>query len=121
MITPFIRRLSTTTVNTHVGTKQNLYTVPAGRHVVITHVVVRNTGATLAGMSGNLQFGFDSNATDWNNPVTLTSLTTALLSLLKSASVASVIGAAAGVFGCKFLDAASTNTTVVIDVFGYKY
>ncbi len=121
MITPFIRRLSTTSVSTHLGTKQILYTVPPNRNAVITHIVVRNAGATLAGLSGNIQFGFDSNAGDWNNAFALTSLTTLLLSLLKAATSASVIGAAADTFGCKFLDATSTNTTVTIDVFGYLY
>ena len=123
-----IHKLSTTTVNTNTGTKQSLYTVPSGKIFIPTHVVVRAASADLSDMAGALNFGFNANADDC-----LTIPTDALASLSMSAKVIAMSlfmhpaadnytsfprGAAADVFGCKFLDTSVTGT-VKIDTFGY--
>lgn len=123
-----IALLSSTQVDTDVGTKQTLYTVPASKKAVITHVVVRSASASLAAMSDVLQLGFTAGADNWGFSIAsaaLAGLTDATFATgmgigdgLSSAAIK--IGSATDVFGCIFNDAA-INATVVIDVFGYLY
>ncbi|HMF55090.1 MAG TPA: hypothetical protein VK619_01910, partial [Pyrinomonadaceae bacterium] len=120
--------LSTTTVNTNVGTKQALYTVPVGKHCIVTKIVVRSVSASLGAMSDALSFGFDVDAGDFNAPLNSTALSTLTdntlaLTLHNDAEITLSpvkIGSAGNVFGCFFNDT-SITATVVIDVFGYLY
>jgi hypothetical protein len=119
--------LSTTTVDTNVGTKQPLYTCPALKHCVITKVILRNASASLATMGDAMFFGFNAGVSDFGSigaqPLTgITDATVALgfSQISNGSNVVWKIGTAADVFGCAFNDT-SITATVVIDVFGYVY
>lgn len=131
---PLERTLASTTVDTNVGTKQTLYTVPAGKRCVVTKVVVRDASANLETMAGALTFGFAAGADEW---ASIFSLLVDLNSSSRAFGISAlaprgadlggfdsdpffVIGNAADVFGCVFNDTAIT-ATVVIDTFGYLY
>lgn len=121
MITAFIRRLSTTTIHSNVGTKQTLYTVPADKVAVITHVVVRGPSTSLSTILGTLSFGFNSSSNDWSPAYTqaeLRTLTLATHSFLKAANAITVTGAPAQNFGTIFSNIA-LDAQITIDVFGY--
>jgi len=122
-----IALLSSTTVNTNVGTKQALYTVPAAKACVITQMVLRGASASLAAMGDDTGFGFDS------PPANTVLLDSAQLALLTTASRYILpnlsedvptfgnfrtLGNAGEVFGVIFYDT-SIVATVKIDVFGY--
>lgn len=115
--------LSSIDVDTDVGTKQALYTVPADKRCIVTKAVVRDASATLAAMGDLLQFGFNAAADDWQLQIAgarLATLTGPTLNTVAAPSVdnTNVTGAAAAVFGCVFTDP-SITATVTIDVFGY--
>jgi len=118
--------LASVQADCHLGTKQTLYTVPAAKKCIITKVIVRSASASLGAMGDDMTFGFDGGASDWNLPIlasTLTGLTTAAFFVTQSQSAGatfSAIGAAAGVFGCSFVDT-SINADVTVDVFGYLF
>lgn len=131
------QRLASVTVNTNVGTKQALYTVPAGKHLVVTRVVARSASTSLAaiGSGDGLTLGFDAGATDWANVrgehLQLLTTSTVFVPIVAAgvsytgdpglqAFIAYKIGAAADIFGCVFTDN-SITATLVIDVFGYIY
>lgn len=110
--------ISTRSVDGQVLTKQNLYTVPAGRVFVPTSVVMRGASATLAGAT--LGFGFDSVATDYAAAAAIADpLATATAVLVVEGLNPRVVGAAAAVFGVKFTVASTDPATVTIDVIGY--
>jgi hypothetical protein len=107
-------RLSTTVVDLSLTIKQALYTVTAGRSLIVTKIVQRAPSATLT--SAAYGFGFDSGATDviatGNNPGTSTTCT------VQTPDTQATIGAAAAVLGLK-TTATQAATTMTIDVFGY--
>jgi hypothetical protein len=117
--------LSSTQVNTNIGTKQNLYTVPATKKCIITKVIVRSASANLSTMGDSLLFGFTGSDYGSINNVSLSNLTGATLAIAlttanDTANIPFTIGNAADVFGCVFNDT-SITATVQIDVFGYLY
>ena len=118
--------LSSTQVNTNVGTKQALYTVPNGKSCVITKLIVRSASASLGAVGDGVSFGFNGDATDF-----LTVSSTVLAALTDATIIAGAsrfdvagrnwfLGAATNVFGCIFIDP-SITATVQIDVFGYLF
>lgn len=120
-------RLASVVVDTNVGTKQDLYTVPADKECVITKVVVRSASASLGAMSDALLLGFSGGANDYGSiPAgSLANLTDGTFAIGKSntsygAGDPWIIGTATDVFGCIFNDTGIT-ATVTIDVFGYLY
>ena len=60
---------TTASVDMQTVAATTLYTIPAGKVVRISHVVIRNPSASLAG-------GTDYDFTDWRQAVDLSSLTT---------------------------------------------
>lgn len=124
-----ICKLSTTTVATDVGTKQDLYTVPTGKRCIVTKVVVKDATTSLAAMGDTLHFGFDGGAGDWNRSIGSGSLARLVDGTVSITAVpeeliatgAQTIGTAADVFGCIFNDTSITGGFVTIDVFGYLY
>lgn len=122
-ITVFSKRLNTVIVASNVGTKQVLYTVPAGKSAVVTHVIIRGPSASLATILGTLSFGFNSGSNNWSPAFTqaeLRTLTLATHVFPKLANAVTVIGAAADTFGAIFSSTALT-ANVTIDVFGYTF
>lgn len=118
--------LASTVVQTDTAGKQNLYTVPGGKSCVVTMIALRSATASLGAMADDLTFGFDGGAGDWNLPImagALSGLTTSSIMVTQSQSAgaaSSAIGAAAGVFGCAFIDT-SVDADVTVDVFGYLF
>lgn len=119
-----IQLLSTTTVHTNVGTKQALYTVPAGKSCVVAGYVMRSASSSLIAYDSGetLTLGFDAGASDLGNTVmgTIINSFTSPSKMFFSPSNQAVgeMGAAADVLGAAFSDT-SIDATVVIDVFGY--
>jgi hypothetical protein len=113
------------TVDCTVGTKQALYTVPAGKKCIITKAILRTVSASLAGITDDLLYGFDAGAADTGSFAGtamqgLTSATKFLRSNTDTALQVSPVGNAGDVLGCRFNDA-SITATATIDVFGYLY
>jgi hypothetical protein len=120
--------IASVTVSTNNAAKQNLYTVPAGKHFIATRLIARNASTSLAAMSDSLTFGFDAGASDYQNAITGASLaelldatwTTGVSFAVGGGASAAKIGSAGDVFGCIFNDHSITGT-VVIEVFGRLY
>lgn len=111
-----ITKLSTTTaVDMKTAGSTTLYTVPAGRVGYITHVVVRDPSATLAG-------GTAYNFTQWRQNVDLSSMTTANTDymVIAGADVTKYQELAAGTaFQITVSTGSTGSATTNIDVFGY--
>jgi hypothetical protein len=103
-------------VDLSVGTKQTLFTVPAGLTAVITKIVLRGATASLA--TASFGFGFDANASDVVASATHTELTGATLETTLSPIAGAKNGAAAAVFGTK-ATITQSSAAVTIDVHGY--
>jgi len=113
------------------GTKQILYTVPHGKDCVITEVIIRNPGATLAGCN-DVDFGVGAAcATEafLNNETGIGDMTatTDFMRLVTSSNEYSVIDGsdttkANTQFGIQIIaGATSAAVTATIDVFGYIF
>jgi len=121
-----INLLSTATVNTNVGTKQTLYTVPVGYECYITQLIIKKASASLAAYNGAVSFGFDAGSTGWagmptNQIAILDSISQIpVFSIDWSAPMPnqSITGVGNDTFGVKFGDT-SIIATVQIDVLGY--
>lgn len=114
--------MSSTVINTALTTKQNLFTVAAGKSQIITRLVARSPsiGSTIATSS----LGYNANADDVASeaaglgfPDTTGSFSTA--TSFVGATGSSLIGTAGQVFGLKIH---TTDTiTITVDVFGYTF
>lgn len=111
-----VTRLSTTTgVDMKTAASTTLYTVPAGKTAIITHVVVRNNSASLAG-------GTDYDFTGWRQTVDLSGMTT-VSTTYRVFYATDNTSYTAAVSGSTFQITVSTGSTAActasIDVFGY--
>ena len=108
--------LSTTTgVNMQtVGGARTLYTVPTGKVARISHVVVRDISATLAG-------GTDFDFTQWRQTVDLSGMTTANTDymVINGNDTKYTELAAAATFQITPSTGSTGAATATIDVFGY--
>lgn len=108
------------------GTSTNLYTVPVGKTLVVTRIVVRNASAAVS--TANLKFEF---AADTEN---VASVTSALASLDNPAKyythlpgiydlygAVATIGVAGEILKARNSVAEGSALTVTIDVFGYLF
>jgi len=114
------RLASVADVDMQTSQKVDLFTVPTGRTAIITHVVVRDISASLAGGT-DYDFGTGVNADSWVQGVDLSGMTNV-------GSDVRVIDASGGIYGecaAESVFAVMVNTgstvvaTVVVDVFGY--
>lgn len=129
-----VRVLSSTTITTNTGTKQNLYTVPTGKKCIVTAVSIRNASASFGGSGAVASCGFNGGANDWDvdsglgypfPDALLGLLTTSAKVITRPASVdefagaamPSAIGAAGDVFGIIMTDGPSGTASV--DTIGY--
>lgn len=101
--------------------KSTIYTVPAGKSAIVTHVVVRQPTASLA--DGNdFDFGDGANADTWRTAVDLSSLTAATDCIVIAADTAKfTIFDAGDAFGVKPATGATADAEATIDVFGYEF
>ena len=127
-----IMRLSTTTgvdMNAQAA-KTILYTVPEGKRAIITHVIIRDPSATLAGCD-DVDFGTGAaSATQnfLNNETGIGDMTavTDFMTLIAVSDEYTIIDgdAAAAVdreFGIYIVNGADGAGTATIDVFGYLF
>ena len=105
-----------------VDGKTTLYTVPAGKKAVVTHVVVRQPTASLAGGS-SFSFGDGTNADTWKTGVSLTLMTGTddYFVVTKNDTVVSAVFDAGDAFGVKPVTGATADANAAIDVFGYEF
>ena len=117
-----ISRLSTTTgVDMKTVQKNDLYTVPTGKTAYVTHVVIREPSATLAGGT-DYDLGTGAAADTWRQSINLSSMTTASTDymVISGADVTKYTdNAAAAVFGIKPITGSTGAATAVIDIFGF--
>lgn len=108
--------LSTTTgVDMKTAAATTLYTVPTGKTCYISHVVVRETSASLAG-------GTDYDFTQWRQTVDLSSMTTSGSDymVIRGADVTKYQDLTAGTaFQITVSTGSTAACTATIDVFGH--
>ena len=127
-----IARLSTTTsvdMNT-ASAKTTLYTVAAGKRAIITHVIIRDPSATLAGCD-DVDFGTGAACATQNflNNETgigdMTATTDFMVLTAESNEYTIIDGDAAAAadreFGIYIVDGSDGAATATIDVFGYLF
>lgn len=114
--------LASTVVDLSLSTKQPLYTVPAGQHLVVTKTASRNLSASLSTAAGGIGYnaGSDDVCSDATFLLPDVTSTYSVTSNIAGASNAAKIGAAADVLGFK-TTATQAATTVTIDIFGYLF
>lgn len=105
---------STSGVDMKTAASTTLFTVPPGKTAYITHVVVREPSASLAG-------GTDYDFTNWKQTVDLSSLTTANTDyiVLDGNNVKYTDLSAGTDFQITVNTGSTLNATATIDVFGY--
>jgi hypothetical protein len=109
-----ITKLSTTTVDMKTGASTTLYTVPTGKVLYVTHVVVRDPTASMAG-------GVDYDFTNWKQTVDLSSLTTPGTDyiVLDGNNVKYAETAAAAAFQITVNTGTTAACNADLDLFGY--
>ena len=100
--------------------KTTLYTVPPGKKAVITHCVVRNPTASLAGGT-DFDFGDGANADTWKNAVDLSSTTASDYIVVEGNNAKYTVFDAGDAFGVKPVTGATADAEATIDVFGYEF
>jgi hypothetical protein len=98
----------------------SLYTVPASKVLYVTHVVIRNPSASMAGGT-DFDFGVASGCSSWAQSVDLSSLTTANTDyyIVSMGTTKYTECAAAEVFAIKVSTGTTAACTATIDVFGF--
>jgi hypothetical protein len=110
---------STDLVDMQTVGKTDLYTVPAGYTAYITHVIIRNPSASMAGGT-DYDFGVGATATGWRQTVGLNTITsTADYRVIDTNNVERTECAAGSVFGIYVNTGTTAACTATIDVFGY--
>lgn len=104
-------------VDLSLSTKQTLYTVPAGQHLIVTKINSRSPTATLTTGSGGV--GYDAGASDVTAGDTVMPTTATTYGLFSSVT-STPIGAPTDVLGFK-TSATQAATSMTIDVFGYFF
>ena len=111
----FTRLATVTGVDMKTAASTTLYTGPAGKTTFITHVVIRNPSATLA---GGTVYAF----TGWRQAVDLSSMTTLATDyfVLDVNHAKYTALAAAAAFQITVTTGSTGAATATIDVFGYQ-
>ena len=104
--------------------KTTVYTVPAGKTAVITHVVIRSPSASLAGGT-DFDIGSGANADTWRQTIDLSSMTAVtdymVIPSISAVPVKYTLEAAGSAFGIKPITGATLDSTATMDVFGYLF
>jgi hypothetical protein len=101
------------------GTETTLYTVPAGRSMVPTRIVLRNASTSLTTASWSVGFNAGTD-TDFRANATSTGLTGATKAYIYyGITTGVVVGAAAAVFAFCLNTQQGGASTATMDVFGY--
>jgi hypothetical protein len=119
-------RLASVTVNLQNGdAKTNIYTVPTGKKLIVTRVIIRQPSGAMAGGT-DFDLGSGTNADDWVTGVDLSGMGTGEYQMIRGGdpTVSAYdpnlkIFNAADVFGIKPVTGATADVTGVADLFGY--
>lgn len=95
-----------------------LFTVPAGKTCIVTHVVVRNPSVSLTTASWALGFK-GATFNDYAPTATHTALNASNKAIVMQPASAETIGAAADVFSANVTIQQGAPATAVFDVYGY--
>lgn len=115
--TALIARVTGVDVNT--ATKQALYTVPTGKTLIVTGIVVRNVSTSLT--TASFGFGFNANADDVLASEVWTELTGSTLYTCKLPKEGAIVGAASDVLGSKCTINQGAAATVTIEIYGILF
>ncbi len=117
-----IARLVTVTgVDMKTAGLTTLYNVPTGKTLYVTHVVIREPSASMAGGT-DYDFGTGASADTWRQAIDLSSMTTSGTDYMgiAGADVTKYTDcAAASVFGIYVNTGTTSACTATIDVFGF--
>jgi len=101
--------------------KSDIYTVPAGKKMIVAAVVIRTPTASLAG-GNDFDFGDGAGANTWLNAVDLSDLTLSSHGrMITSDNVTYTIFDAGDVFGVKPVTGATLDADAKADLFGYLF
>lgn len=101
--------------------KSIVYTVPAGKSAIVTHVIIRNPTASLAGGTG-FDIGDGANADTWKQTIDLSTLTATTDHIVIQADTAKkTVFDAGDEFGIKPATGATLDADATMDVFGYEF
>jgi hypothetical protein len=100
--------------------KTDLYTVPTGKSAIVTHVIIRNPTASLAGGT-DFDLGDGANADTWKTAIDLSGLTAATDAIIIDLNTKFTVFDAGGVFGIMPVTGATADADATIDVFGYEF
>jgi len=98
------------------GTKEDLFTVPAGKKCIVTHVIVHSASGALG---ADNDFGDGAAADTWLQNVNLSTVGANEYYVIESNNIAYTIFDAGDVFGV--LPIAGTAETATIVLFGYLF
>lgn len=122
LITKAISLLASATVNLQNGDgKSTIYTVPAGKSMIVTQVVIRNPTASLAGGT-DFDLGDGVNADTWKNTVDLSSMTaTTDFMVVDGSNAKYTVFNAGDVFGIKPVTGATADADATAMLFGILF
>jgi Right handed beta helix region len=108
-------------VNMHSASKQALYTVPSGKHLVVTKIIILPPGSDIS--DGLFGVGFDAGADDFMNSIIGPTTTKAIIYQPDSTIIGDgfIVGNAGEVFGLHAQSPPANTTTATILIFGYLY
>ena len=120
-----ITKLASATVNLQNGDgKSTIYTVPAGKKMIVTHVIIRSPTASLADGT-DFDLGDGANADTWRNAISLTTLTAStdfiVIPSVAATPVKYTIFDAGDEFGIKPVTGATADADATAELFGYLY
>ena len=112
--------VTVTSINMNAVAATSLFTVPEGKTLIITHVVIRNASIELD--TADFGFGIAAGETDVITHNTLgTGLTAATLYRVLVAKDGAIKGIAADIFKIGVDIAQGAAATMDVDVFGYLF
>lgn len=100
--------------------KENLFTVPAGKKCIVTHVIIRDPTDSLAGGT-EYDLGDGAACDTWVQDTNLAAMTSTTHYFVVHAAAVYVIFDAGDVFGIKPIIGSTLAADATIDVFGYLY
>jgi len=117
-----ITLLASATVNLQAGDgKSTIYTVPTGKSMIPTHVIIRNPTASLADGT-DFDLGDGAGADTWKNAVNLTTMTaTTDFMVITGDNVKYTVFNAGDVFGIVPVTGATLDADATAELFGYLF
>lgn len=112
---------SVASVDMQTVAKNSLYTVPPAKKAIVTHVVVRELSASLAGGT-DYDIGDGADCDTWKQTNNLSGMTsTSNYMVITSDNTTYSTLDAGDVFGIKPITGSTAAATATLDVFGYEF